>query len=99
MKDLLYSPAVMINKQKEFFLDDKKYDTEEVPSTILTAMIKELIDDLLSVDITCKIDVHNKITTLTPSRETEVMINGEKIMLKEAEFYNHTFEIIDYDNA
>lgn len=95
MKDLLYTPAVMINKQTEFFLDDNKYDTEEVPSNILTLMIKELIEDLRSVDITCKIDIHSKITTLTPSRETEVMINGEKIMMKEAEFYNHTFEIID----
>ena len=95
MKDLLYTPAVMINKQTEFFLDDNKYDTEEVPSNILTLMIKELIEDLRSVDITCKVDIRNKITTLTPSRETEVMINGERIMLKEAEFYNHTFEIID----
>lgn len=95
MKDLLYTPAVMINKQTEFFLDDNKYDTEEVPSNILVLMIKELIEDLRSVDITCKIDIHNKITTLTPSRETEVMINGEKIMMKEAEFYNHTFKIID----
>lgn len=85
-----YAPAVLINQKEEFLLGNK-YDKEEYAAYVIDHVIRELAEDLLSVNIVSEIIIKDYLTTLTPSRKTEIMLDGKRLMLKKAEFYIRTF--------
>ena len=97
MAKILYTPAVLVNDREEFFLSEEKYETEEIPTTILKSAIEDLKKDLEIAGITYKVETRYEgaFTRITPSRPTPICIDEKIITLKSAEFLNHTFEVIN----
>lgn len=100
MDKYLYTPSVLINDREQFFLSDNKYETEEIPTTILKSAIEALKKDLDIVGIDYKVETRYEgaFTRITPSRPTLICIDKKIITLKSAEFLNHSFVVLNYEN-
>ena len=66
MAKILFTPAVLVNDREEFYLTEEKYETEEIPTTILKSAIEDLKKDLEIAGITYKVETRYEgaITTV-----------------------------------
>ena len=94
MDKLFYTPAIMVNRQVEYFLDKEKYETVEIPNRIQKAELVRFLGTLAYERISYKRTLKDTITTIKPRRPVEYEIGGDKVEVKVAQFYNHTFEVI-----